>query len=418
MTSTKVEVQELNSQDVGGAQVEEIASYSYTIHEDDISSKGQNGMLIEEFSESQDLNQELRNGSIEKLQVNRGVSIVSISDDDTIKGISRDVSTDDIQQTLEESNGLSGNHEAAEPTTMTHQSSRQAVYSSETIVEERSIDESLDGSNKPSRTGPVAEETQTVPKKQNGIDQSNGSDSTSERSRRNSQKERSLSRQSSAILQERQQHSLEHNDSRRSSTVSEKTGSKQGLLLEKHDSVEYNDSRRNSSIREKTGSTASASRRASLLEKHDSVEYGDSRRSSVLERKSLSRANSILESGESAVESPKASIKSLSRENSINKQRVLTDQDNSEDDEDMKKLFERIKRQRSVLDEILEKKDKRQTPERQASQDTKDDIENGGKFINARTRLLVRGHVLDLTISLNLFIILLSSKATFRIRIT
>lgn len=120
MTSTKVEVQEAN-----GPQVEEIASYSYTIHEDEYSSKPQNGMLIEEFSESEDNGK--KNGKVENLLINRGISIVSISDDDASpKGLSRDVSNDEIQSGEE---FINESYEAA---------TKKALYS-ETIVEEKSI---------------------------------------------------------------------------------------------------------------------------------------------------------------------------------------------------------------------------------------------------------------------------------------
>lgn len=89
MTSTKVECQEMHSE---GPHVEEIASYSYTIHQED-GTKAQNGVLIEEYSEGDD--------NKAKLQVNRGVSIVSVSDDEsTMKAISRDVSTDDVHAEL------------------------------------------------------------------------------------------------------------------------------------------------------------------------------------------------------------------------------------------------------------------------------------------------------------------------------
>ncbi|XP_031784412.1 obscurin isoform X6 [Nasonia vitripennis] len=441
MTSTKVEVQELNSHDVG-PQVEEIASYSYTIHEDDISSKPQNGMLVEEFSESEECGK-AGNGRIDKLQVNRGVSIVSVSDDDTIKGISRDVSADDIHQSfefqaVEECNGSNGIDEPSrlvqhqeELTTM---SRARAVYS-ETIVEERSIDESL-GSNH-ARNAVVEESGQ------NGV-QTNGEKAASRQgsllekhdsveyndSRRSSTtREKAASRQGSLL---EKHDSVEYNDSRRSSTTREKAASRQGSLLERHDSVEYNDSRRSSTTREKAASRQgsllerhdsveyndsrrssttrekAASRQGSLLERHDSVEYNDSRRSSTtrentasrqssvlekqsdcadhkdsrknsLKEKSLSRQSSILEGRESVKDS-----RTLSRENSINKAAGSTDDNFEEDeDEDMKKLFERIKRQRSVLDEILEKKDKQEAPESQATldkqdtRDTKDEIENG-----------------------------------------
>lgn len=141
MTSTKVEVQEVNGHDVG-PQVEEIASYSYTIHEDEYSTKPQNGMLIEEFSESEE--NVKKNCKIENVRINRGISIASISDDDTIspKGISRDVSNDDIQE--EEFTMISSNndvdYERKSPKygVVEESATKRALYS-ETIIEERSI---------------------------------------------------------------------------------------------------------------------------------------------------------------------------------------------------------------------------------------------------------------------------------------
>ncbi|XP_047356863.1 obscurin isoform X3 [Vespa velutina] len=88
MTATKVEFQELSSE---GPTVEEIGSYSYTVQEENGPQKAQNGVFIEEFSETSD-------NSRSRLQVNRGVSIISVSDDEsTLKAISRDVSMDDVR---------------------------------------------------------------------------------------------------------------------------------------------------------------------------------------------------------------------------------------------------------------------------------------------------------------------------------
>lgn len=86
MTATKVECRELGVD--SGPRVEEVASYAYTVQEE--SSKPQSGVLIEEFSETEDRRS--------NLAVNRGVTIVSVSDDEsTLKALSRDVSTEDMQ---------------------------------------------------------------------------------------------------------------------------------------------------------------------------------------------------------------------------------------------------------------------------------------------------------------------------------
>ena len=293
MTSTKVEVQELNSPDIG-PQVEEIASYSYVLQEEDVSSKPQNGMLIEEFSESEDKdNKDKKNDKLDKLHVNRGVSIVSVSDDDTTaKAISRDVSADDIHcfDLNDELNGngdFHGNHEEIVE--------KRALYA-ETIIEERSIDESLADS---------------------------------------SERKKSIS-----------------ND-----TVKQK----QNAILEK-DKLSRQSSVRNSITEE----TIVQNGKSSSFDKEEKL----SRQSSIRE-KSLSRQSSKLERL-SSVESIKQEIKTLSRENSM--KGTKTDGD-EEEDEDMKKLFERIKRQRSVLDEILDKEDKKG----EISDET-NNVENGGKF--------------------------------------
>lgn len=84
MTATKVECREFGVD--SGPRVEEVASYAYTVQDE----KPQNGVLIEEFSETEEKKS--------NLNVNRGVTIVSVSDDEsTLKALSRDVSTEDVQ---------------------------------------------------------------------------------------------------------------------------------------------------------------------------------------------------------------------------------------------------------------------------------------------------------------------------------
>lgn len=86
MTATKVECREFGVD--SGVCVEEVASYAYTAQEEN--SRPQNGVLIEEFSETE----ERKANS----NVNRGVTIISVSDDEsTLKALSRDVSTEDVQ---------------------------------------------------------------------------------------------------------------------------------------------------------------------------------------------------------------------------------------------------------------------------------------------------------------------------------
>ncbi|XP_020293629.1 obscurin isoform X3 [Pseudomyrmex gracilis] len=98
MTATKVECRELGVN--FGPRVEEVASYAYTVQDE--TSKPQNGVLIEEFSEVE----EKRSNTA----LNRGVTIVSVSDDEsTLKALSRDVSTEDVQtadQLPDDQNGI------------------------------------------------------------------------------------------------------------------------------------------------------------------------------------------------------------------------------------------------------------------------------------------------------------------------
>lgn len=143
MTATKVECQELNT-DGGG--VEEIATYSYSVQEESVQ-KPQNGVLIEEFSESSEQDNRSR------LQVNRGVSIVSVSDDEsTMKAISRDISAEDVHRYAELSedpklaNGsyeeLNGNGSPIEEKILSDKPHRACLIT-ETIAEERSLEESV-----------------------------------------------------------------------------------------------------------------------------------------------------------------------------------------------------------------------------------------------------------------------------------
>lgn len=140
MTATKVECREFGVE--SGPRIEEIASYAYAVQEEN--SKPQNGVLIEEFSE----NEEKRSN----LNLNRGVTIVSVSDDEsTLKALSRDVSTEDVQSTDQFPddqrtpsgivddfyfNGTSEDERTLENVRL-HKTSRLA----ETIVEERSFEE-------------------------------------------------------------------------------------------------------------------------------------------------------------------------------------------------------------------------------------------------------------------------------------
>jgi len=142
MTATKVECREFGVD--SGPRVEEIASYAYTAQEEN--SKPQNGVLIEEFSETEEKKS--------NLGVNQGVTIVSVSDDEsTLKALSRDVSTEDVQladqlpEDQKTTNGildeLSFNGTPEGQKTLEDIKSHRISRITETIAEERSLEESL-----------------------------------------------------------------------------------------------------------------------------------------------------------------------------------------------------------------------------------------------------------------------------------
>lgn len=142
MTATKVECREFGVE--SRPHVEEVASYAYTAQEE--SYKPQNGVLIEEFSETEEKKS--------NLGFNRGVTIVSVSDDEsTLKALSRDVSTEDVQladqlpEDQKTTNGildeLSFNSAPEEKTLEDIKLHRTNHRITETIVEERSLEEPL-----------------------------------------------------------------------------------------------------------------------------------------------------------------------------------------------------------------------------------------------------------------------------------
>lgn len=131
MTATKVECREFGVN--SGPSVEEVASYAYTVQEE--SSKPQNGVLIEEFSETEEKRS--------NLAVNRGVTIVSVSDDEsTLKALSRDVSTEDMQAADLPEDQRTTNGFFDEPCfNGTPERLHRVSRITETIVEERSSEE-------------------------------------------------------------------------------------------------------------------------------------------------------------------------------------------------------------------------------------------------------------------------------------
>jgi hypothetical protein len=311
MKSTKVEVQEIKGYDVG-PQVEEIASYSYTIHEEENSTKPENGVLVEEFSENEDSKdkeiKERRDSKTNRTSLNRGVSIVSISDDDTsAKGISRDISADDLL-----SSGFIDDSDTANASTEAHDHSKGRVEEvaekkslyNETIIEERSIDESL--------SEPQIEKVDKADKRESKLSDGQITKESCERKTSISNKSQTVEELSSSQSTEKQNADIEESKLTKQSSVQRKSISQE--------KSQDSDNSRKSSIQEK-----SLSRQSSKIERLDSVE------------------------------SKTFSVKTISRENSM--KGVISDVGEEEDD-DIKRLLERSQRQRSVLDEILDKQEK------------------------------------------------------------
>ena len=363
-----------------GPHVEEIASYSYTIHQED-GSKPQNGVLIEEYSEGED--------NRAKLQVNRGVSIVSVSDDEsTMKAISRDVSADDIHAELSEDHKVSNNGSCDEVYNLNGKFAEERNYDdhrvhrgmlfSETIIEERSIDESLSEI-------PETKNIREVKAQQDVVEERKLSRRTSvkveQEDRRGSMKIEEMETPQTPTLErgkfsKERSVSIESSLSRQNSVKTEiiETPEPQTPVIdesivskEKSVKVKTQYSRENSSVIESLDSQepqtpiveeSKYSRQSSVkvenkLSRQNSSQISVTEptepQTPVLEESKLSRQSSRLERLNST--ESRQSSREFSRENS---QKGVKN-DDEEVDEEMEKLFERIKRQRSVLDEILDK---------------------------------------------------------------
>lgn len=418
MTSTKVECQEMN---IGGPLVEEIASYSYTVHEEN--EKAQNGVLVEEFTDSEDKRTNFAQ--------NRGVSIVSVSDDEsTLKGISRDVSSDEIHATIiteevkisngsyEELNELNEKH--AEEHIIERAKPLRGNIVVETIMEEKSIDESIsetcstpvlekrNGFSSQKMSKEISTESnlsyQTSMQEDESHERSkviekNGKGSLlssrsstieaqeieekSQFSRQSSKCEEheadeksQISRQSSIKNEKRlSRESIVYGNngiSRQNSTnadISEVVESKKSGRRFSKESAEImeNDSSRRNSVQTSDLSEATNLRQAEIgkssYSRHNSIssEVNVSRRTSTAEIVELAKSqkgvvegssikhHSLKESSVSS-ENKHAEIENLSRKSSLK-----AESNELEEDETMKALFDRIKKQRSVLDEILDK---------------------------------------------------------------
>ncbi|XP_076762738.1 obscurin isoform X1 [Xylocopa sonorina] len=285
MTATKVECQETNTTDTGPG-VEEIATYSYTVQEETVQ-KPQSGVLIEEYSETSEDNRS-------KLQVNRGVSIVSVSDDEsTLKAISRDVSTDDMQcaDLSEDVKLVNGSNEEpnvngvmADEKTFDDSKPYRGSLIKETIIEELSLEE------RPSEKSTE----ERVKQPQSGVIENGGS----------------VRRMSTMDLEQPQ-----------TATIEESKLTKQRV-------------ERVDSIAEKVVET-------SLEDRRGSAQSGLSRQSSKVERMDSTESKRTLE-------------RSVSRDGS-----TKDAPPGEEVDEELEALLDRVKQQRSVLGDILEKESSR-----------------------------------------------------------
>lgn len=285
MTATKVECQETNTD---GPGVEEIATYSYSVQEESVQ-KPQNGVLIEEFSETSEDNRS-------RLQVNRGVSIVSVSDDEsTLKAISRDVSTEDVMQCAELSedvkltNGsyeeFNSNGRLPDEKVLDDAKPYRASLITETIMEERSLEEL------PSEK--LIQEAVKLPR--SAVLENGGS----------------FRKMSSVELEQPQ-----------TPTIEESKLTKQKI--------------------ERVNSTAEKVVETNVEERRGSVQNGLSRQSSKIERMDSTESKKVLE-------------RSVSRESALK----AAQSGDEEVDEELEALLDRVKRQRSVLDDILEKESSR-----------------------------------------------------------
>lgn len=345
MTSTRVEFQELNVNDGHPSQIEEIASYTYSIAEEGSTTtiNNESQVVIEEFSENEVKNSEIdANRSNRKLS--RGISIVSITDDQLeSSSLKNGEGTENNQAKV--TNGVHEEiHSFTAKIEKQKSTSRQSSIRSQNsldVHEQQQEQKIINGYSRQSSTNTNFEEKSTKLSHQSSINdiQEDKSHKLSRQSSTNStleEQSHKVSRQSSInnTLQDQS-----HKVSRQSSVKSEETD-----LLSRRGSLKSNG--------EVIENGTSSSRKNSLEEDSNS--------------RSLSRKNSG-ENGSNRVLSRKnseenGSSRNLSRQNSklnrLNSTRSITEEeDEEEEDEEMRKLFARIKRQRSVLDEILEKQE-------------------------------------------------------------
>ncbi|XP_034942777.1 obscurin isoform X3 [Chelonus insularis] len=332
LTTTKVECQEIHTDE---PQVEEIASYTFTIKEEN-ENIPQNGVLVEEYSESDDK---------ARLSVNRGVSIVSVSDDEsTMKVLSPGISTDDVpyaENSDMKCNGfvdeLNKSNRHVEEKVIEDYGPNHAFKYTETVIEECSVNDS-----------PI------IPVHQNGYEKAqNATIGDSKITREFSKLERINSIE--AIVMDVQVSPQSPSAENGDISIGKYKFNRSESIKEQKVEVEELNGRQ----------TPKWSRQSSRLEKTPSVEeqkaqisnHESINQNAEINNGSLSRQSSRL-SRLSSMDSTKVSVDNTSRRNS---QQAVLNNNNSYDDEDddidekTKSLLDRIKRQRSVLEEILDK---------------------------------------------------------------
>lgn len=341
-------------------KIEEIPSYCFTLKENSNS----NG-IVEEFSEKEERD--------DKKKIKRGVSIVSVSDDDSFKALSRDVSTDDVNCQYEvKTNGVHENSKHVEENIIEEYGANHAIRYKETIIEECYVENGHNGEiqdvkeEKSLKAGKLSRQSSKMERfnsaevedkqeviLQNGRPQ-NAELGENKLSRQNSKLERVESIEKKIVIKDL--------EASQTPEVKQSKLSKQNSKFQRLESLEEKKAVVNNGETPQTPEVTENKiiRRSSTLERLESIEekkvYAKETETPEPPVDKLSRQNSRISrvnSLESKPESVCLSRQSSQRSNSI----VNGNHDDDDDDLDDKtrELFDRIKRQRSVLEEILDK---------------------------------------------------------------
>ncbi|CAG5100186.1 Similar to Unc-89: Obscurin (Drosophila melanogaster), partial [Cotesia congregata] len=356
MKTTKVECQELNTE---MPQIEEIPSYCFTL-------KDNSNGIVEEFSEKEEKN--------DKKKIKRGVSIVSVSDDDSFKALSRDVSTDDVNCQYEvKTNGVHENSKHVEEKIIEEYGANHAIRYKETIIEECYVENGHNGeiqdvkeekshkagklsrqSSKMERFDSVEVEEKQEVVLQNGRPQ-NAELGESKLTRQNSKLERVESVEKKIVIKDL--------ETSQTPEVKQSKLSKQNSKIQRLESLEEKKAVVNNGETPQTPEVTENKivRRSSTLERLESIEekkvYAKETETPEPPVDKLSRQNSRI-SRVNSLESKSESV-CLSRQSSQRSNSIVNGNHDDDDDDDLddktRELFDRIKRQRSVLEEILDK---------------------------------------------------------------